>query len=295
MVGTRKFPADLLLVAVLIILTDSFVLIPLLSGSFIRTALGLPMVLFLPGYALIAALFPAKNDLASIERTALSFGPSIAIVPLIGLGLNYTPWSIRLIPILVSLSGFTLAMCGAAYYRRKQIPDNERFEVHFKTSALSLKAEILEKSEKKIDKILTVILIFSILASVGTLVYVIMTPKEGEHFTEFYILGPEGLADNYPTRYAPEENGTVIVGIVNHEYRTMNYNMEMRLENTSLDLPENLRYISIGHNATWEEPVTITPPFEGKEMKLEFLLFNETEKNVPYRDLHLWINVTEEA
>ncbi len=295
MVGTRKFSTDLLLVAALVILTDIFVLISPLSGSFIRVTLGLPMGLFLPVYALIAALFPAKNDLDGIERIALSFGLSIAIVPLIGLGLNYTPWGIRLIPILMSLSGFTLAMCGAAYYRRKQIPDNERFEVHFKTSAIVLKAEILEKSETKIDKILTVILIFSILASVGTLVYVIMTPKEGEHFTEFYILGPEGLADNYPTRYVPGEGGTVIVGIVNHEYRTVNYSMDMRLENTSLDIPENLRYISLGHNATWEEPVTITPPFEGKDMKLEFLLFNETEKSVPYRDLHLWISVTKEA
>ncbi|KKG09430.1 MULTISPECIES: DUF1616 domain-containing protein [unclassified Methanosarcina] len=295
MVRTRKFPSDLLLMAVLVILTNIFVLIPPLSSSFIRTALGLPMVLFLPGYALIAALFPAKTDLDGIERTALSFGLSIAIVPLIGLGLNYTPWGIRLIPILMSLSGFTLAMCGAAYFRRRQLPEDEAFAVHIKESFLALKTEVIEKPETKIDKILTVILIFSILASVGTLVYVIMTPKEGEHFTEFYILGSEGLADNYPTRYAPGDSGTVIVGIVNHEYRTMNYSIDMRLENTSLDLPENLRHISLGHNATWEEPVTITPPFEGTDMKLEFLLFNETEKSVPYRDLHLWINVTKEA
>jgi len=295
MAGTRKFPSDLLLVAVLVILTDIFVLVPLLSESFIRIALGLPMVLFLPGYTLIAAHFPAKKNLDGIERTALSFGLSIAIVPLIGLGLNYTPWGIRLVPILMSLSSVTLAMCGVANFRRRQLPEEEAFAVHIKASFLALKTEVIEKPETKIDKILTVILIFSILASVMTLVYVIMTPKEGEHFTEFYILGPEGLADNYPTRYVPGEGGTVIVGIVNHEYRTVNYSMDMQLENTSLDLPENLKYISIDHNATWEEPVKITPPFEGRDMKLEFLLFNETEKSVPYRDLHLWINVTKEA
>ena len=49
-------------------------------------------MLFLPGYALIATLFPRKDDLDGIERIALSFGLSIAITPLLGLALNYTPF-----------------------------------------------------------------------------------------------------------------------------------------------------------------------------------------------------------
>ena len=65
----------------------------------IRIILGLLFVLFLPGYSLIAALFPKKKDLDTIERLALSFGLSIAITPLIGLLLNYTPFGIRLTPI----------------------------------------------------------------------------------------------------------------------------------------------------------------------------------------------------
>jgi uncharacterized membrane protein len=63
-----------------------------LSETVFRNILGLPLVLFLPGYALIAALFPAKSDLDVLKEQPLSFGLSIAVVPLIGLGLNYTPW-----------------------------------------------------------------------------------------------------------------------------------------------------------------------------------------------------------
>jgi len=285
----KKNPSDLLIVMGLVLLTDTFVLTPGLNESMLRNVLGLPLVLFLPGYALIAALFPAKSDLDGIERTALSFGLSIAVVPLIGLGLNYTPWGIRLLPILISLSVFTFVMCGLAYLRRAKLLENDAFEVPFRETALSLKAEILEKPESKLDKTLTVFLILSILLSVATLVYVVVTPKEGEHFTEFYILGPEGKADNYPTKYVLGENGTVIVGIVNHEYRPVNYTMKVRLENKSL--PENLKQITLAHNETWEESVTFIPPFEGKNMKLEFLLFNETNRNTPYRDLHLWIDV----
>jgi len=287
----KKVPSDLLTVTGLVLLTDIFVLTPGLSETVFRNILGLPLVLFLPGYALIAALFPAKSDLDGIERTALSFGLSIAVVPLIGLGLNYTPWGIRLLPILISLSVFTLVMCGLAYLRRAKLPEADAFGISFTKTALELKAEILEKPEPGLDRALTVILVISILLSVTTLVYVIITPKEGEHFTEFYILGPEGMADNYPTNYTLGESGEVIVGVVNHEYSPVNYTMEVKLENKSLPLPENMQHVSLAHNETWEKPLTLTPPDEGKNMKLEFLLFNETDKNTPYRDLHLWINV----
>jgi uncharacterized membrane protein len=182
-------------------------------------------------------------------------------------------------------------MCGLAYLRRAILPETETFDISFKAAALSLKAEVMENSESRLDRALTGFLIISILLSVATLAYVVVSPKEGEHFTEFYLLGPGGRADNYTTNYTVGQSGTVIVGVVNHEYRPVNYTMEVKLENKSLFLPENVKYISLAHNETWEEPVTIMPPFEGKNMKLQFLLFNDTEKSVPYRDLHLWINV----
>jgi uncharacterized membrane protein len=282
-----------LIVIGLVLLTDIFVLAPGINETILRNVLGLPLVLFLPGYALIAALFPAKSDLDGIERTALSFGLSIAIVPLIGLVLNYTPFGIRLLPVLVCLSIFIFIMCWLAYIRRASLPETEAFEISFSAAALSLKNEILEKPESKLDRALTIILILSILMSVATLEYVILTPKEGEHFTEFYVLGPQGIADNYTTDYTLGQSGTMIVGIVNHEYRPVNYTMQVRLENQLLPLPENLQHITLDHNETWEETVTFTPPLVGQNMKLEFLLFNETDKTTPYRDLHLWINVNE--
>ncbi len=120
-----------------------------------------------------------------------------------------------------------------------------------------------------------------------------------EPYTEFYILGPEGNAENYPTEYVLGENGTVIVGIVNHEQKPVNYTMEVKLENTSLPLLPDQQNIILGDNETWEKAVTITPPFEGTDMMLGFSLYKENEKNVleegitvPYRDLHLWINVS---
>jgi uncharacterized membrane protein len=253
------------------------------------------MVLLLPGYALTGAIFPAKNDLEGIERAMVSLGMSIAIVPTMGLALNYTDWGITEIPILTAISVFTLLMCVVAYYRRSLLPETEAFESSFKAASLNLKAEFLNKPESITDKVLAVFLILLVLASVGSLAYIIGNPKEGEHYTEFYILGPNRTADSYQTEFIQGEKGTVFVGIVNHEYRSVNYTMDAKLANMSLPLPENQRHISLANNMSWEEPVTFTPPIEGTNMKLEFLLYNETDKTTPYRNLHLWVNVTKET
>jgi len=81
-----------------------------------RYVFGSVFVLFLPGYSLIRALFSGK-ELDSIERFALSVGLSLALVPMAGLLLNYTPWGIRTTPVTLSLLGLTLVFSSAAVIR----------------------------------------------------------------------------------------------------------------------------------------------------------------------------------
>lgn len=86
-----------------------------------RWIIGSMFVLFLPGYVTIQALFPKGKELDSIERLALTIGLSLAITPLIGLLLNYTPWGIRLDPIVAALSMFTLGIGMAGSFRKYRI------------------------------------------------------------------------------------------------------------------------------------------------------------------------------
>ena len=83
-----------------------------------RYALGALFVLYLPGAALIELLYPKKSDLSQLERLALSLGLSLALVPLVGLVLNYTPWGIRLEPILASVSLLTVGLATGAVVRK---------------------------------------------------------------------------------------------------------------------------------------------------------------------------------
>jgi len=91
---------------------------------YVRYVLGAIFVLWLPGYSFIKALFPEETQtkettkqLDPIERIALSLGMSLALVPIVGLLLNYTPWGIRLTPIVLSLLSLTTIFATAAIIR----------------------------------------------------------------------------------------------------------------------------------------------------------------------------------
>ena len=97
----------------------SLLLISVTSGAalYLRYVFGSVLVLFLPGYALIEALYP-KHELDELTRLALSIGLSLALVVLTGLVLNYTPFGIRLLPVAISLAGLTVALLSVAIKRK---------------------------------------------------------------------------------------------------------------------------------------------------------------------------------
>lgn len=285
--GLKKYETvlDLLIMLIWTILTLAFVLTPFLSGTFFRTILGIPMVLFIPGYALTALLFPGKDGLETVERIAMSLGISIAVVSLLGLLLNFT-LGIRLIPILLILCSYTIVLTLAAAVRRTNLPEEMRFSVPIHR-IFEIGSNEINGDKGRIDKILTGILIFSLVLTAVVIFFVITTPKTGERFTEFYILDSSGKADNYPANIKYNSPEEVRVGVVNHEYTSFNYSIQVKFDKnilTSISLRLN-------HNETWEKNMIFIPDKEGN-MKLEFLLFKGDNFTLPYRELFLWVNVT---
>ncbi len=258
-----------------------FVSVSPLNETNLRIFLGIPLVLFLPGYSLIAILFPRKYDLGWIERAALSFGLNIAVVPFLGWALNYTPFGIRRTPILIILSLVTISLSLIAWFRRLKLPVEERLRVPFE------RLLNFNLGQSVLDKGLSLVLIASIIGASATLVYFVVTPKAGESFTEFYILGPNGMASDYPTDLKVGETGKVIVGIVNHEYENVTYHLEVSF-NGSLIHEEHVFLIE---NEKWENPFTFKATKIGENQKLEFLLYKEHQIEV-YRTLNLWISVS---
>ena len=263
------------------------------------------LLLFAPGYVLVAALFPGpfsekKPEIDWIERIALSFGLSIAIVPLLGLLLNFTPWGIRLVPIVTTITMFTVGMGCVAYWRRMRLPKEQRL-------SLTVDVGVPEwHGYTMFDKGLTIVLATSIAVAGCTLAYVVLTQRPGETFTEFYLLGPGGNASGYPTALNVSQAGTVIVGIANHESQTVNYAVRVDLVGVKIVYNATSRYnetvevnrttwstfnVTLSNGQTWTQPYTFRINDTGL-WKVEFLLFKDGDLSNAYQGLHLYLRVT---
>jgi len=293
------------------ILTVLLILVINFSPSDVpRAIFGLPVALFLPGYTLLATVFPQKGKLSGLQRVALSFGLSATIVPVIGLIFNYTQWGIRLEPVLYSVAAFIFITSSLAMLRRNRLPEQERFSIDFRPRLPGLSGHTL-------DKFLSVILIVSIVGALGTLGYAIATPRSGEKFTTFYILGLHGEAEDYPAEFIMEGDRVVLVkygdtevrevaseyarvtlGIVNHEHEQAAYLIRVTIDGEQVAVSvdgneqDEIGLIELAHEEKWEHAVRFAPQHTGDSQKVSFVLYKNGVQyfdNPPY----LWVDVTE--
>jgi uncharacterized membrane protein len=254
-------------------------IVALFPGNFLRIVLGLPFVLFFPGYVLLSALFPKKGNLNDIERFALDFGLSLAVVPLLGLALNYTPWGIHLNSILYALSGFVVVFSIVAWFRQWKLPDIEKF---------SFKIEGTWWSKQSLaERILSVILIFVIIGTAGVLIYTIAVPKTNTSYTEFYILNSEGKAGNYPELLNLGDTGKVTLEIVNRELQDVSYRIEIKIDGEPAG---NIGPITLKNDEKYNTIAAFNPQKSGTQEEVDFLLF-KNDSTSSYLDLHIWVDV----
>ena len=271
---------DLYLVIVINFLAILFILIPPFCEIFIRIPLALVLLLFLPGYVFIAAMFPGR-DISGIERFTLSVGLSIAITVFDGFAISVTVWRFRPTSIVVSLTLIILFFVIITYFMRKRLPLEQRFVPDAKPFIESLKTK---EKMTDIEKALIIAMVGSIIIASGMLIYAKLT-FEDEKFTTLYILGPGGKAEGYQTNLSFGEPATTIVGIENYEHAPVNYTLQVVLDGVVLTEKE----IRLDHNDKWEENVTYIPDVMGQKIKLEFLLSKDGEA-ANYRSVHLWVN-----
>ncbi len=271
------------------IIVTSLLLVPLalFTEGWLRIIIGTIFLIFFPGYALISALFPKQADLGTVERIALSFGTSIAVVPLIGLILNYMPWGIRLVPILISVSLFIVIVSTIGCLRLAAMPANQRLNLSVPTRPFNWQAL------NTTDRIVTGVLVAVVLITLGSLIYVIAVPRQGETFSEFYILGPEGQAQDYPSQVHPGESIELIVGVVNHEQETTSYRVKIFLNGMEQN---EISLGTLADGQSVQQTINVLPDMTGEDQKIELALYKNDEQSACFDNpLYIYIDVIETA
>ena len=280
--NNKRIEIDLLAIVILtfilviIILTDSI--------QWLRVVLGFPVLTLFPGYLFIGALYPRKDSISHVNRIALSLGLSIVVIVLIGLVLNYLPWDIGLYPLSVSISIFILVLSVVTWCIRGRYRPDERYGFTIKIPSGNFINYFGSLSRVHLSLVvLTICLITGFAVFIS---YTLAKPPERQPFTEFYILGIENRADNYPLALQLGEEGVVIVGIVNHEHEATDYRIEVIAGNNELykSLP-----IELKPEETWHREIKFTPEQVAKRQRIEFRLTKD--KGQPGGVRYIWVDV----
>ncbi len=248
----------------------------------LRILLGLAFVLFVPGYTLQAALFPNRTDLDGPERLGLSFGLSVAIIPVLALLLDKLPWGIRLWPIVLSIAMVTMVFSLASVARRLHLPPEERF-----TPAASVDLPGWWSAQDRTDRRLYAVLAGALGLALLSALTILLLPKPGERFTEFYMLGAQGMAENYPREVSAGQAISVTVGIRNQEGVAASYRVEAR---DGQGVIGQAGPISLKPGEKFEGALVFTPLQTGNDVLVTFALYRDDQAS-PYRTLKLWLKV----
>lgn len=298
---------DLVVVGVLTVLAVGALLSPL-HGSSLALLLAIPFLLFTPGYALLAALFPERPDdpaRASSRRRAhspgwavrlgLSLLVSALLVGVVGVLLD-TLWSGIWLSSLVTVIT-VITFCGIliAAARRDRRPAADRANpfvgrgVGLLPGGTSLQSLTLG---------------IAIVALVIATVFVGVTPAEGEHYSEAYLLSEnengELTAEGYPSTFVAGEGHQLSFGISNHEYEPVSYEVVVVAQEVGPDgevtAQEQVDQFgaTLDHGETTVLERQIAPTTTGDEIRLRFLVYKNTSPGSdvePAHVLQLWIDV----
>jgi uncharacterized membrane protein len=304
------FPFDLLLVVLLVVISVAFALAPVLRNTPLRILFGLIFVLFTPGYALVAALFPQtdlpgdRRTIDHLERIALSFGTSLAVTAIAGLLVRITVGTSLIVNLLV-LCGFTLGCVLVAARKRSRLPEEEQFSVD--PGKLTARIRGLVDSD---DVVLNALVVLCVVLAAGTVLVAITVPIQGETFTEFYLLNETEngslTATDYPSTLEANRNYSFTVGVSNHEDEPTNYTIVVLLQRigtagntTAIIEQERLDQLEMTLPAeeTRLSSHQISPTMTGRRLRLVYLLYRGSPPSRPgiensYRTTNLWVTVT---
>lgn len=249
------------------------------SWVWVRIPLGLLALLVLPGYALTVALFPGAHDLDGPERAALAVGLSVAQVPLLVLAVDRSPWGLSPTIMVVSVGALTCLWCVVAVVRLWRQPAGAGFRP---ADRLAKRPWSAVTRLERVAVLGSAVLVGAVACSLLT----VSTRPALPPLTEFFMLGSEGLAENYPRSVAAGEPVSVALGVTNREGRPVEYRVMARQRDVSL---AETSPFQVEPGATWTGRLHFVLDEYGFDQRVEIVLLR-TSDAAPYRRLQLVVD-----
>jgi len=136
---------------------------------------------------------------------------------------------------------------------------------------------------------IVVTLVLTLVAASPVLGVVVPFQGGSERFSEFWLLGPDHIAENYPFNVGVDEEYRVFVGVGNHMGGSEYYMVNVKFRNGTQSLPDidgslpsslsplyEYRFF-VGDGEVWEAPVTFG--FEGDVVEGDVLFVGDVIVN----------------
>ncbi|TYL39505.1 hypothetical protein CV102_04200 [Natronococcus pandeyae] len=275
----------------------------------VRILLGIPFLLFLPGYALVSVLYPDKFDdeyqsfddekttrrgpvlssggLGSIERFVLSVVASIAVVPAVTLVTSATPWGITVRPVVVGIALTTIVFSLLAIVQRYRCPPEQRFALSLSGSSLLFSADRNSYGRSAPSPMLyNAIFLVALAVLLVTAGFAVATgPPEHDGYTEFYIETEEVHGEMevmYDDSLSAGESQSQTAYITNEEHEERSYTTVVALqqvsyEDDSVTVHEQdvlaSESATVADGETHEQTLEFEPSMTGDDLRLVLYLY----------------------
>ncbi|WP_435361983.1 DUF1616 domain-containing protein [Haloarchaeobius sp. DFWS5] len=287
------------------------------------SVVSIPILLFLPGYFVLRVLFPrtairraggfqfpssTDDSIDSVERVVLSYGVSLALLPLIALVTLSTSWGLTAV---TALAGGTIivAICAPlAVLRHKNVPESERYDWSFRGLSTSL-SNTFDLSTP-ISTLVNVVLAIAVVSAIGVTGAVILdTPKQAE-FAELAVLTEndqgELVAADYPSSLEPGASVPVVLSVENDGAKSTDYTVVVQIQRvaddgTVVERSEVHRFSqSVDGGDVWREPHELSTSLTDEQLRVTYLLYESEAPSSPTRanadvEVFFWVDSTGES
>lgn len=272
----------------------------------LRWALGVPFLIFVPGYAIVAAVLPTRPGIASgaeqvgspdwATRGGLALLVSTLLLAVVGTLLSFAG-ELRLTPIVVVIDVVVAVGTLIALTRRKR-----RARAHTATQSSD---ERRTGTRLGLSGVQTIALIAATLVLLGSLAFVGGAPGAQSSYSEMALLSePDGVAlgTTGPVTWIGGESNVVYVRLENHEGTETTYRIVAELQRVGEDgtviaaerLDTTAVTLSDGETVVIERE--LTPTLTGEDLRLRYLVYTDevpedpSPETAPY-SLRIWLDV----